>query len=311
MPVIPVSGGYTVDDLIDDTLKHLTGTSRTELVVLSGDLTDAATTVTFDAVPEGVTRTSVIQVGLELMYVRSVSGTTATVIRGFRNTTAAAHDSGAIVEIDPRFPRAFVQKALLDEIRSWPPDLFGVQTVEFDTDVRENGIDLDGYENISHVLEVYLSPESGDVYKTWTRVPRWRLDRNANTDDFPSGFALMVDLDGAPFFGGYGFSSVRSVRIVAAVKFTVDPFDPAVDVETGVGLNTVMFDIPPMGAASRLMVSKEVVRSNLDVQGQARRAEEVPPGYSTQVSANLRRMADTRISQERMRLRRDYPIKGI
>jgi hypothetical protein len=64
---------------------------------------------------ESVPKDSILQVGDELMLVKEVTGTAVTLApegRGYRDSTAAAHDVGALVEVDPTFSRLEIYHAL-------------------------------------------------------------------------------------------------------------------------------------------------------------------------------------------------------
>src|SRR5207253_1389892 len=55
----------------------------------------------------------------------------ATVSRGIEGTTATTHDIGALVNSDPRFPRARIKEAINDTIAALYPDLWVFADYEF------------------------------------------------------------------------------------------------------------------------------------------------------------------------------------
>jgi hypothetical protein len=64
---------------------------------------------------ENVPKDSILQIGDELVLVKSVTGSAVTVApegRGYRDSTAASHDVGALVEVDPTFSRLEIYHAL-------------------------------------------------------------------------------------------------------------------------------------------------------------------------------------------------------
>lgn len=133
-----------------------------------------------------------IQVDTESMQVRSGSGTTVTVLRGARGSTAASHASGATVLIRPRFLDVDVLDALNAAIDATFPWLY--QPVVDESITTSSGTYEYDVPNLNSVPIPYLSElqfqESGDVafrpFKSWTvlrgSTPKIRLRR-----DLPEG----------------------------------------------------------------------------------------------------------------------------
>lgn len=291
----------TVADLIEQTIDHLYGGMRQALTILV-DAIDASTTTV------KLTETSEVGVGAflsiddELMYVRAVNTATtqATVIRGMRGTTAAAHDSGVLVEVNPKFPRYRIRRSLGEEIRSFPTDVHGVLSVDLTTSTDGAGYDLDGVPaTYLSILDVQLGPYSSDTSTAVVR-PNYYEVRNADLDTYPSGAGIV--LTGA--VGG-----IRDLRVTVAVPFNTSSMADTVNVESAIGLPASMLDIPPMGAAARLMVGREVKRTFGEGQSEPRRAEEVPVGSSSGTATFLRREVQRRIAEEMTRLRSQYPMR--
>jgi hypothetical protein len=301
---------YTVQEAIEDTQRHLNSAERPELNLLASGIDDSTTSVPFTLAAGGITTRAVLCIGTEMMYVTSVSGTTATVIRGY-NSEATAHTANDIIEVNARFPQAMIARALRDEIRSWPQELFKVTTVEYAVSSSEAGIDLTGFSTgINYLLDVLISPPTGDLTKAWQRVPRWTFRKQADPGDFTSTYSLTI-VRTADFDPRVYANTTRDYRVVAATPFVTSTFTTATDLEATVGLAPSMLDIPPLGAAARLLVGKEVIRTAIEVQGQPRRADEVPAGHAIQTSQAIMQMRNRRISEEAMRLRADWPYRGV
>ena len=98
----------TVGTVVDRTLRQLMSGTVEELNKTVGALTAASTSVVFLYDLNGMRAGGVIQIDNELMYVWEVSSgsKTVTVERAWNGTTAAAHVSGSVAIVDPKFPRA-------------------------------------------------------------------------------------------------------------------------------------------------------------------------------------------------------------
>lgn len=90
-----------------------------EVDVLNSSPTSSSTTIT-------VTNTAlyaegaVIEIDDEVMMLTAaLSGTTATVKRGYQGTTAAAHTTGAEIRIGPRFPVTNIKEAINTVLGNW------------------------------------------------------------------------------------------------------------------------------------------------------------------------------------------------
>ena len=73
------------------------------------------------------------------------------------------------------------------------------------------------------------------------------------------------------------------------------------------GLQPSATDLPPIGAAIRLMAGREIKRNFTESQGDTRRSTEVPPGAIAQSANGLARLRQTRIAAEAARLHALYP----
>ena len=293
----------TVAELVEATRDHLYGNSRQMLTTLDGAVSSTtATTVTLTSVDD-VARGAFLAVDDELLYVSSVNTSTrvATVIRGRRATTAATHADDAEVEIQPIVPRYRIKRALQEEIRSWPPDVYRVTSVNLDTAADTSGYDLTGISSDFHaILDVQLGPRSGVDDNAVVR-PSWHLIRNADTSIYASGSGIVLT--------GYVPDEARDIRVIVSRPFDTSTWTDATEVESTVGLASSAIDIPPMGAAARLNLGRDIKRSFGEGQGESRRAEEIPPGFSGSVATFLRREVTRRLGEEAVRLRTIYGIR--
>ncbi len=293
----------TVAQLIEETKRLLYGSSRLSLNRLpasgSGMLSgDTIITAEFDLLD--MTRGALISIDDELMWVISTNAPLkqATVVRGHLGTTATSHAAGALIEVNPRFPRVYIKRSLQQEIDSWGTRLFKVATANISFSSSTRIYDL-GVTNYIGVIDVRLSAYTGRTTKS--NPYRWSVLRDLDTAEFASGSAIEL-------LGGYPTSGTMRVKL--AQKFDVSSWTDATDVES-LGLTTAMCAIPPVGAAWRLMSAKEVGRTNLTAQPEPRKAEEVPAGHMASVAQQLKTLRDNLIDEERWTLMNRYPLKGV
>jgi hypothetical protein len=141
--------------------------------------------------------------------------------------------------------------------------------------------------------------------RTWPLINNYVLERNMPTTgtygDFPSGFALVLYESAYPGF------PIR-VRYRAPLGTLVNLTD---DLVATTGINSSAVDLPPIGAAIRLVAGREVKRSFDEAQGEPRRAEEVPPQSQLIGLRNLQALRQARIHAEVSRLQRRYGYRLV
>src|SRR5688572_31140706 len=99
----------------------------------------ADATITLDHELMHITAGSILAVDYELMRVMAIShgSNTLDVQRGFLGTTAAAHDEFALVEQDPRYPKAVLLDHAEQELLSWEDQLFRIVALPLTTSRTE------------------------------------------------------------------------------------------------------------------------------------------------------------------------------
>lgn len=289
----------TGSDLVEASLRHLEFPRRSSIDVLAAAVADTTTTMlTVTDSNAGVVAGAVLEVDTELMVVRSAALPTVTVLRGRFGSTAATHASGAVVTVNPAFSRFQVLEEInneLDDLSTPTNGLFQVLPVELTYDSGVDGYNLTGVTSIEDVLEVRAAP-AGTTDKRWIPIPRskWRLDRNAETDDFASGFALTLHRA-----GNHG----KQLRVIYKAPFT-RLTSLAQDVQTVTGLPATANDIPPLGAAIRLTYPTEIARNKTRAASDARADERVPAGAKLRSPAGVAALRQQRIKAEAGRLSR-------
>lgn len=284
-----------VADAVEITKRQLQGSHRGQLNFLASAVSSAATSFTFTEELQGLQIGSVLSIGDELVYVRSTTPGTknATVVRGWLGSTASTHVVDTVVEVNARWPRVEIKRALLDEIRSWGSSLFRVETFSATVGVSGRTIDLSNLESVPYrVLSVNRSPRTGETVDLGLR---FRQSRESPTYPFGS-----IVLDKSP-------EQAVTVSVSVAMPFVTDRFDDSTDLETDVGLSDSMLDIPPLGAVWRLLSTREVFRLELGTQGEPRSAQEVQAGMTAAVAQRYRDQRDRRLADEAYRLSSRYP----
>jgi hypothetical protein len=229
------------------------------------------------------------------IWATDVPTKTLTVQRGFNGTTAAAHTAGAIITVNPRFPRAQVLESINDELADLSSPmhgLFQVKTLNQDYNGSDAMINLTSVTSIIDLLTVSVRYQTDD-YPVARKI---RLVRDVPTDDFASGFAIRFDQ--AVFPG--------RLRIVYKAAYSSATTE-ATDINTTCGVQETVTDIVALGAQIRLMSPREIKRNFTESQGDTRRADEVAMGSVANSTAGLIRLRRDRIQAEAARLARAYP----
>jgi hypothetical protein len=288
-------------DLISETRRHLDSGSRPEINRLSGAAAAADTTVTLEFAMGGITQGSVLALELELVYVWSVAGQVATVQRGWLGSTAATHADDTVVWVNPRWSDFSIYRALMEEIRSYSSPVVGLyqmKTVDLTYNSARTGYDLTG---VTDLIDVYELRWKGYTTGEWPRIARWSLTRDMATSEFASGTALLL-------YDGAGPGRTIRVRYKApygtlSATYATD----ASDTTSSAGLHTEAHDIPPLGAAARLVAPRDVKRSFTEAQPESRAAADVPPGTSSRAAGALLGLRNQRLREESARLHAKYP----
>lgn len=286
--------GITVGDVVERVQNLVYGAHWPALDKLAEALDASETGVDLTYATDNVKAGGWISVDYEDMRVWSMASSTATVERAMRGSTAATHDNGALVEVNPRFSRFRILEEIKDEIRSWPRGLYAVATVELDAGSADDALDLGSPSgvNVLRVLRASRSPQTS--LETWPPVEA-RLRSRADTTDFASGYAVE--------FSPLGYAA--TLRVSYAFDFDLDSFDPAIDLSV-LGLSDNQSDIVQWGAAWRLLASDEANRTQDAAQHRSRKAEDVPTGARLRPSAYYKQMRDDRIGEEQARLLSEF-----
>jgi len=293
-------------DWIEGTRFRLMSGHQEQLNRLASGYTAGSGTMSFDFDIAGIRQGTVISVGTSTFYVWEVSTTlkTATVQASWDGTTDQDWPTGTIVRVAPRFTDNQILRAINEEINdlSSPSNgLFQIGTTELTYDSALIGYDLSLAPNMISPIE--LRVENPGSFKEWTRIPshKYRIVKGAPTGEegFESGMALFLyDM----------WAGATGDRLHLTYRKGFNQLANSFSTKIGTGIPSSAWDIPPIGAAISLMAGREIKRSFVESQGDARRATEVSAGASTSSVNALRLLRQQRITAEAQRLDGFYPI---
>jgi hypothetical protein len=288
----------TAGTLVDRTVQNLLAGTVEERNKLASSLDASTTSVPIEYSLGSLREQTVFQVDSELMYVWEVNtaSKTLTVERGFGGTTAATHVDGAIVTVNPKFPRWQVLQALNDELSdlSSPMNgLFQMKTLDISYNGSDRQVNLTGVTSMIDLYDVRWRYTSDD----YPVVRNYRLMRDMPTADFASGYVLTLD------------EPVMSSTIRVIYKDAYGSLSSEATTLASTGASSSLADLLVLGAQIRLLASREVKRNFIESQGDTRRSDEVPAGAMNASVTNLLRLRRDRIQAEAARLSRQYPTR--
>jgi hypothetical protein len=296
-----------VSTTIDRIRRQLSSGYRNEINTLSAPLTNSATIVSLTyTLTNNFQPGALLSVGTELMRVMTVDTVNkqVSVIRGFHDSTAAAHANGTEVWVNSRFTGMDIWDALIEEIGSYGPQLYRVVESELVVSDAQQTIELPTSMRYAYgIVDVHRWTDdqtSVTVNKAWPRanVRMVRYDPAVWTDYSTSGVILRF------------IDSMAAGRVIvkAAVPFAL-PTDTADDLVTDVGVPESMLDVVSMGTRLRVLHDNQAGSTARTTQDEPRRATENPPGsgsQDTQINVALYR---NRKQEEINKLRALYPIR--
>ena len=284
----------TVGDLVQDVRRQLFGMQRPEYNVLAAPIDDHQVTFSLGIDPVNVSVGSLLALDDELVYVFKVTGTTVTVHRAMLGSDAAAHAGDILVEVNPQFSDIIIRDALRAEIVGWAPRVAAIATYPLSVISGARDVDLEGVPaDFVEILEVLRSPRAAQ--NSWIPIG-FRVERNMDLLDFPSGSALFLDNEG---------EKQIDLRVTVLEPFDVSAFGDPVEL-ADVGMAPSQHDIAVLGALWRLVISREVKRNFIEAQGDPRSAQEVPAGAIANSGRVLKVLRDERLREEMNRIRSMY-----
>jgi len=288
----------TYRDLIEDVAMYVygLGTERDTVTTLTAPATTASTTLFVDDARQ--LAKGFIEIDDECLAVKGTDAQANAVSihswgRGDRGTTAATHEAGARVTNNPRFPRTRIKAEIIQAAVGLWPRLWGIGTYDALTS-RPAQVTYELPADCEYPIDIAV--RSLGPSRMWQRVTRWRFDRGANLDAFPSGRSVDI-YDMMP--------PGQPIKVV--YRRSIAPFTSEADTMESVGMQDGWRDIVKWSAAAGLIMASDAARTQLDTIEAASRAEKVQPTAPTAVSRQLMALVETRIAEERAALNLMYP----
>lgn len=283
-------------ELIEETRRLLFTGQREERNKLATSIGTPDTSLTMSYPLQSINRGAKLSIDLEDIYVWGTANLTVSPVdRGQWGSVAAPHTAGAVAHVNPKFSNWEIFSAINDEIQSLSSPTNGLYHVI--TQELTYNPSVQGYtyasSNLIEIMEVrYAVPGPSNEYP----ISRdWELARDMS-DEFAGGVALFIR-DAFP-----------NRTVLVKGKFSFSPMAANMAADTLFSnIPTNILDIIPIGAAWRLSTPREIRRNFDEVQGDTRRADEVPPGANLGGARELGRLRQQRINEEVARLSVMYP----
>ena len=279
----------TMQDLVADTRRLMYGSMSDQLNFLSEEVPEGSNTLKFIMDVSPIQPGMILSSGLNVYYVIATDPGTksVTVYQSFQNSRNDMLAAGAPVMIRPRVTDFLLFTYLNDMIRSLSSPVHGLyQEGQWEVEQPDwYGVFEIPAEAADMVSMTRVSVRAWGYEDMWFEIPmtyvEWQPEMGTIRLRVPTtGRAVRFDYK-APF--------------KAADSLTTD-------VEVECGLSDTMHDIPPLGAAARLLRTTENRRAQIHSQSDPRRADEVQGGLNSNAARDMKTEFEARIAQERIRL---------
>lgn len=287
----------TFTEIIEDTLSEVSSYVKNQepITVITQAANDSELTFTVDEA--GSVSRGLVEVGEELVYVKSVNKTSGTFDvmpggRGWRGTTAASHGINTIVRNNPTFPRDQIKRALNDTIRGIDLRALGSHDFEFDGTTYAYALPLD-FQDVTGIT--WNAPDTTEV---WPVIRRFRVDRNYRVDGAPNTVRNALVLNEYPMPG-------RTVR-VQYTKYPTPLSAASDDFATVTGLPESAEDVIRLGAMWRLVSTIDPGKVVAMTPSADLVDTPVGPGDSTSVARYLYQLFSVRLAEEKAKQQDNY-----
>lgn len=290
----------TFNNLVDEVLMRLSGygVRNQSLTHLESAVSSAASTLALNSTAS-VGR-GVIEIGEELIWVDSYDRSSNVVTvppygRGFSGTTAAAHDAGDMVTINPQFTRVAVKNAINDAVNDMASKLYAVKTATFTYSPAVTTYALPA--DVDSVLSVTF--ETIGATKEWQPVRKYRIDKSANIQKFGSNKTITLN---------QYVDAGATVQVTYAGK--PDLFESASDdFETTTGFPASAKDVAVLGAAYHLLSFVESGRLSYVTPEASVQSDKIPYGSGSSLAKYVYALYQQRLQSEADKLALEFPIR--
>jgi len=292
----------TMQDSINDLRRMVYGSLPEQINLINQSASAGSTTLTLEMGIDGIQKGTLISSGLNVWYVKGVSNQDGEVyvIPGYDGAPLAPVNTGDIVYVRPRMTQWYAFNVINDEIRRLSSPSNGLYALgrwveRVDPSYQTYEVPTQARNMIQLVRVRFRIPGTPDY---WMDLPNvaWRWQSESN----PPRIILL-----------------RNIPSATEVEFTYQaPFTLATGLDSDLvddcHMSESMTDIPALGAAVMLLRTTEARRNQLNTQGDARRAAEVPVTGNSSIASQLDRDYRARVNEEYARLVSRSPIfKGI
>lgn len=284
-------------DLCDRALRWAEQNAQIDLLgaaLLTGAQNATVSITTTDASKWGAP--AVAEIDSELFLVTSFNRSTgiATAQRGYLDSTPAAHSAGALCKVNPRFYRRDAFDAIVDCCRKLCPPLYRIKATSFTYSSSSVGYNLTD----TAAIDIYqMWAQLDSATQRWKELFAYNYANQMPTASFAGGNAILLGepgIDGLP------------LRVLYKAKFTA-PTSEADDMETTVGLDASMLDIPVWYAVSVLVPPDEVFRGQVDAAVPTQRGEMVLSGQNMRTAEYFRSRYTESVREAAALLQQMYP----
>jgi hypothetical protein len=287
-PTADAPSGITLDRLVARVQSELSDRDNINLLSVDIDADDTVLTTQFSL--SAITRGTLLSVEDEVMYVwdTDINAKSITVLRGYANTSPSAHAASTVISAGGK-ARAQIIDALNDELRSISgKGLYQMKSATLDNYSYATSayvVDDLAESNVYDVQYLAISETVG-----WVHMPHWSFSAIDNA----------ITLHCTP-------ASTR-LRVLYKSGFAQFVFGSD-DIQSDIGLQEEAADVLVWGAAARLAIPEEYFRNDIHTQGDTRRPSEVSAGALMRSAQGFKAMRDERLSEEKDRLRRQFPLR--
>ena len=289
----------TRDTIVEEVIGNLSSYTlrQDRSTYLTASLSASALSMNLNSV-ENIGK-GLMEINDELVWVDSTDRISNTVTiapygRGYKGTTATAHDALEKVTVSPTFPRYQVIRAINQTLGAVYPKIFATASTTFSYTASRLTYNLPA--DLDDVLSI--SWQTVGPTQEWVPIRRYRVDKTAATGSFAGGKSVTIyDL----------VTSGRTVQVFYTKKPTLMTSGSSTFASTGLPDSTE--DVIMYGAAYRLISFIDPARLTFSTPEANENDPNRPLGTGTSTSRYLFSLYQQRLEEEAGKLRDEYPVR--